>query len=75
MRRQSAARALLADLFRRARARAIARITLEVADDNKAALALYLSLDFEQVGVRPRYYHRADGGETDAKLLSRIVPA
>ena len=75
IRRQGAARILLEDLFRRARARCIARLTLEVADDNEAALALYASLGFQQIGMRQRYYRRGDGREIDAKLLSRVVPA
>lgn len=73
MRRRGAARALLEDLFRRAQSRRISRLTLEVADDNEAALALYQGHGFMQVGVRRRYYHRADGREVDAKLLSRTL--
>ena len=69
MRRQGAARALIDDLLRRARAQGVASLTLEVADDNRAALALYQAFGFTQVGFRPRYYHRADGREIDAKLL------
>jgi [ribosomal protein S18]-alanine N-acetyltransferase len=74
-RRQGAARALIDDLLRRARAQGVASLTLEVADDNRAALALYQAFGFEQVGFRPRYYHRADGREIDAKLLRVAVSA
>jgi ribosomal-protein-alanine N-acetyltransferase len=47
-----------------------ARMFLEVADDNAAALALYAALGFTQVGVRPRYYERGDGMWGDARVLS-----
>lgn len=71
-RRRGAARALLDDLFARARALGVASLTLEVADDNAAALALYEGLGFERVGLRPRYYRRKDGSTMDARLLRRI---
>lgn len=44
---------------------------LEVGDDNPAAHALYLSLDFHEVGLRRDYYRRADGRRVDAKILRR----
>ncbi|MEA4923635.1 MAG: ribosomal protein S18-alanine N-acetyltransferase [Eubacteriaceae bacterium] len=42
--------------------------TLEVRRSNKAALALYRKFDFEEAGVRPRYYE--DNGE-DAIIMWR----
>ena len=74
IRRQGAARALIDDLLRRARTQGVRSLTLEVADDNEIALTLYGSLGFQQVGLRPRYYRRADGREIDAKLLHCRVP-
>jgi ribosomal-protein-alanine N-acetyltransferase len=44
-------------------------LTLEVRTGNTAALCLYQSLGFEQVGVRTRYY--ADG--TDALIMTKRV--
>ncbi len=43
---------------------------LEVAADNTAALALYRSQAFRQVGLRPRYYPRA-GGAASALIMRR----
>lgn len=68
-RRRGAARALLADLFARGRARAVESLTLEVAADNAPALALYESLGFARAGLRAGYYRRPDGSLMDAHLL------
>ncbi len=68
-RRRGAARALLADLFSRARARKVASITLEVAADNTPALILYESLGFARAGLRVAYYRRPDASLMDAHLL------
>jgi [ribosomal protein S18]-alanine N-acetyltransferase len=46
---------------------------LEVAVDNMAAIALYRSLGFVEVGRRRGYYRRPAGG-VDALLLSRSLP-
>jgi len=35
-------------------------VYLEVRTDNEAAIALYRSIGFDQIGVRPRYYKGAD---------------
>jgi [ribosomal protein S18]-alanine N-acetyltransferase len=72
-RRRGAARALLEDLLVRARDFGIASLTLEVAEDNGAALALYQGLGFERAGTRPGYYRRPDGSLMDARLLRRIL--
>ena len=71
VRRHGAARALLADLFARARVRKVRAITLEVAADNEPALSLYESLGFTRAGLRVGYYRRPDGSLMDAHLLRR----
>jgi len=70
-RRQGAARTLLEDLLARARALGITSLTLEVAEDNPAALALYACLGFEHAGTRRGYYRRPDASLMDARLLRR----
>ena len=45
------------------------RILLEVAITNQAALGLYESLGFKEVGRRPAYYRR-DGKTVDALVLA-----
>jgi ribosomal-protein-alanine N-acetyltransferase len=48
------------------------RLFLEVAADNWQALGLYLSYDFTEVGRRPNYYQRNDGGIM-ALVLSKPI--
>ncbi len=62
--------ALMARLFEQARHSKAARITLEVRRSNRAALKLYLSLGFQSVGLRPRYY--ASDGE-DAIVMDCVL--
>ncbi|WP_207801684.1 ribosomal protein S18-alanine N-acetyltransferase [Mycobacterium uberis] len=59
-------RRLLAELLEFAGGGAI---YLEVRIDNQAAIALYRSVGFEQIGLRSRYY-RASGA--DAYLMRRV---
>ncbi len=67
-RRRGAGRALVAAIEAEAGARGAAELFLEVADDNHAARALYLSQGFAQVGRRPAYY-----GQRDALVLRRAI--
>lgn len=53
-----------------ARQAGAARIFLEVAEDNEAALALYARCGFLSVGERRAYYRRATGIGVDAKVLA-----
>ena len=50
-----------------------ARVILEVAIDNEAALALYRGKGFARVGRRARYYRRAEQA-IDALVLSLSLP-
>jgi ribosomal-protein-alanine N-acetyltransferase len=74
-RRQGVARILLRDLLQLLAAAGAARVFLEVAAPNAAALALYRGAGFDTVGRRPNYYRSIAGrsGESaiDALLLSR----
>ncbi len=65
-RRSGLARRLLRTVTDQARQCAAARVLLEVAANNAAAISLYTSMSFVQVGHRPRYYR--SGG--DALLLA-----
>jgi ribosomal-protein-alanine N-acetyltransferase len=66
-RRRGVARALLHEVAAQGRARGCRLATLEVRRSNEPAIALYRSLGYCQVGVRPRYY--AEEGE-DAILMT-----
>lgn len=54
------ASSLLDDAWRDARARGIARATLEVATSNTRAQRLYYRYGFKPVGVRKNYYERTN---------------
>ncbi|MEH6664208.1 MAG: GNAT family N-acetyltransferase [Brevundimonas sp.] len=69
-RRRGLGGALLDRTIDRARRRDVARLFLEVARDNPAALALYASRGFGQAGRRPAYYARPDGSRADALILA-----
>ena len=59
-------RALMVALLAEARARRAAEVFLEVRADNPNARALYDSLGFEQIALRPQYY-QPDG--VDAQIM------
>lgn len=61
-------RQLLAYLLERARAAGMGEAFLEVRPSNTAAIRLYQSMGFEQVGIR-RGYYQAVGGREDAAVL------
>ena len=70
-RRRGIARALLTAAMAQAAAGGAARLLLEVSVRNDAALALYRSVGFNEVGQRKGYYAGAgDGGPADALVLA-----
>jgi ribosomal-protein-alanine N-acetyltransferase len=73
LRRQGIARALLRDLYARARAAHALRLVLEVAADNDAALRLYETEGFAPIGRRPFYYRRRAAPAADAVMLARDI--
>jgi len=68
MRRAGNGRRLLSELLLRAAEAEVAKVFLEVRPTNAAALGLYRSVGFLQIGVRPDYYQAA-GGREDAVVL------
>ena len=48
----------------------IRKIFLEVAEDNLAAINLYLSAKFRKAGVRKKYYQRKNGERVDAVIMA-----
>lgn len=65
-RRHGLGRALMVAMLAEARRRAVTEVFLEVRADNPNAEALYLSLGFEQIAARPKYY-QPDG--VDAHIM------
>lgn len=70
-RRGGIAQRLLAAVIDRCRVAGVARLHLEVAEDNTAARTLYARAGFLQVGRRKGYYPRATGEAADALTLAR----
>lgn len=71
-RRQGIARAMLDDLFRRARLAGARSVGLEAAADNLPARRLYEACGFTQTGKRPGYYRRP-GAIVDALVFRRTL--
>ena len=69
-RRRGLGRTLMLALLAEARRRAATEVFLEVRADNPGAQALYASLGFEEIAVRPRYYR----GGVDAVIMRLAVP-
>lgn len=57
---QGLGRALMTGLHGRARELGVTEIFLEVREDNPVARNLYVSLGYEEIGVRPGYYQPAN---------------
>lgn len=73
VRRRGFGRELVAAALAKARQSGAAAIFLEVATDNTAGCALYLSAGFREVGVRPDYYRRHRGNYIDAIIMKRAI--
>lgn len=73
IRRQGVAGALMRAAAAEAATRGAARLFLEVATDNTAALHLYRALGFAEVGRRPGYYARAGAPAADALVMARAI--
>jgi [ribosomal protein S18]-alanine N-acetyltransferase len=67
-------RRMLEYLVERARSAGMGEAFLEVRPSNTAAIRLYQSIGFEQVGIR-RGYYQAIGGREDASVLKLALPA
>lgn len=67
--RKGLGRAMLAEMLDMARARNMRRVFLEVRPSNIAAIALYRSAGFREIGVRRGYYQNANGSE-DALVMA-----
>jgi [ribosomal protein S18]-alanine N-acetyltransferase len=70
-RRQGCATGLMGLAFADLETYGVEKIFLEVAQDNAAALSLYLQLGFMKTGIRKAYYHRKGKPPQDAFMLCR----
>lgn len=67
--RRGEGRRILREMLDMARAKQLRRVFLEVRPSNAAAIALYRSTGFSEVGVRRGYYQNANGSE-DAIVMA-----
>lgn len=67
--RKGLGRAMLGGMLALARERKMRRVFLEVRPSNTAAIALYRSAGFAEVGVRRGYYQNSNGSE-DALVMA-----
>ena len=67
--RKGLGRTILGEMLEAARGKNMRRVFLEVRPSNVAAIALYRSEGFSEVGVRHGYYRNADGSE-DALVMA-----
>ena len=67
--RKGLGRAMLAEMLNVAHDRNMKRVFLEVRSSNVAAIALYRSAGFSEIGVRRGYYQNANGSE-DALVMA-----
>ncbi|KCZ48986.1 hypothetical protein HY17_15005 [Hyphomonas sp. CY54-11-8] len=70
-RRKGLGATLISALINRLGERGVSRITLDVAEDNAPARALYRGFGFTEDGRRPRYYTAGRDVPVDAVLMSR----
>lgn len=70
-RRQGRAMATLAGFEAAARDRGVKSVFLEVAEDNRAARALYAAAGYAERNRRPGYYRRPSGGQVAALVLEK----
>ena len=61
--RKGLGRAMLSEMLNVAHAKQLHRVFLEVRSSNVAAIALYRSAGFSEIGVRRGYYQNANGCE------------
>jgi len=61
--RKGLGRAMLSEMLNVAHARQLHRVFLEVRSSNVAAIALYHSASFSEIGVRCGYYQNSNGSE------------
>ena len=72
-REKGIAAALLNEMLKQCKALDSQYVLLEVNQHNKAALALYAALKFEQVGVRKNYYAHANGSYSNALVMRHML--
>ena len=71
--RKGLGRAMLSEMLNVARDRNMKRVFLEVRSSNAAAIALYRSVGFSEVGARRGYYQNASGSEDAITMACELT--
>jgi ribosomal-protein-alanine N-acetyltransferase len=71
--RKGVGRAMLLEMLDMACGKNMIRVFLEVRSSNTAALALYRSAGFVEIGLRKGYYRNAAGGEDAITMACRLT--
>lgn len=74
LQRRGYGRHMLTALLEKAEQTDAVKVFLEVRPSNEAALQLYRTAGFDQIGIRPAYY-QADHGREDAVVLALTLPS
>ncbi len=69
-RKQGLGRKFMQHVFETAKARKAESVFLEVRPSNVGAVALYESLGFNEIGIRPGYYKAEDNTREDALMMA-----
>lgn len=72
--RKGLGRAMLSEILNVARIKQLQRVFLEVRPSNVAAIALYRSVGFSEIGVRRGYYQNANGSEDAVTMACELSP-
>lgn len=70
LRKQGLGRKFMQHVIDTAKAKKAESIFLEVRPSNVAAIALYESMGFNEIGTRPGYYKTVDGQREDAIMMA-----
>ena len=70
MRQQGLGRKIMQHVIDTAKARKAESVFLEVRPSNTGAIALYESIGFNEIGVRPGYYKAENGEREDAIMMA-----
>ncbi|NOQ63801.1 MAG: ribosomal protein S18-alanine N-acetyltransferase [Methyloprofundus sp.] len=73
MRKQGLGRKFMQHVIEKASDRKAESVFLEVRPSNTGAIALYESLGFNEVGVRPGYYKAENGEREDAVMMAYTI--
>ena len=73
LRRLGYGRRLLNALIIKATDSSVKQIFLEVRPSNRAAIKLYQTVGFEEIGIRPAYYQAKDGRENAVVLALSLT--